>query len=156
MWGTVVHHCKPATWGKSLDDVSGILGGTGSTCAVTLFSQQDPFDTQAERGPSSFDVTQAFTLSAARAFGTLVGSNQAVDQGLGVAEHVDDHQWFAVYGVFGNPADGRGNDWRGPTQSFRIDLDPRNRLANSPELPDPLSHCRWLASQAITRWQKSS
>ncbi|MGC1645963.1 MAG: TonB-dependent receptor [Candidatus Sulfotelmatobacter sp.] len=54
------------TWGKSLDDVSGILGGTGSTGAVTLFSPQDPFDTQAERGPSSFDVTNAFTLSAAQ------------------------------------------------------------------------------------------
>jgi hypothetical protein len=54
------------TWGKSLDDVSGILGGTGSTGAVTLFSPQDPFDTQRERGPSSFDVTQAFTLSAAQ------------------------------------------------------------------------------------------
>jgi hypothetical protein len=54
------------TWGKSLDDVSGILGGTGSTGAVTLFSPQDPFDTQAERGLSSFDVTHAFTLSAAQ------------------------------------------------------------------------------------------
>jgi hypothetical protein len=54
------------TWGKSIDDVSGILGGTGSTGAVTLFSPQDPFDTQAERGPSSFDVTNAFTLSVAQ------------------------------------------------------------------------------------------
>ncbi len=54
------------TWGKSLDDVSGIIGGTGSTGAVTLFSPQDPFDTRAERGPSSFDVRQAFTLSAAQ------------------------------------------------------------------------------------------
>jgi hypothetical protein len=54
------------TWGKSIDDVSGIVGGTGSTGAVTLFSPQDPFDTQAERGPSSFDVTDAFTLSAAQ------------------------------------------------------------------------------------------
>ncbi len=54
------------TWGKSLDDVSGILGGTGSSGAVTLFSPQDPFDTRAERGPSSFDVTHAFTLSAAQ------------------------------------------------------------------------------------------
>src|SRR5450432_66995 len=54
------------TWGKSLDDVSGILGGTGSTGAVTQFSPQDPFDTQTERGPSSFDVTHAFTLSAAQ------------------------------------------------------------------------------------------
>jgi hypothetical protein len=54
------------TWGKSLDDVSGILGGAGSTGAVTQFSPQDPFDTPAERGPSSFDVTDAFTLSAAQ------------------------------------------------------------------------------------------
>jgi len=54
------------TWGKSVDDVSGILGGAGSTGAVTQFSPQDPFDTQAERGPSSFDVTNAFTLSAAQ------------------------------------------------------------------------------------------
>jgi len=28
--------------GKSLDDVSGIIGGTGSTGAVTLFSPQNP------------------------------------------------------------------------------------------------------------------
>ncbi|PYX45292.1 MAG: hypothetical protein DMG83_10390 [Acidobacteria bacterium] len=54
------------TWGKSLDDVSGIIGGTGSTGAVTLFSPQNPFDTRAERGPSNFDVTHAFTLSAAQ------------------------------------------------------------------------------------------
>ena len=54
------------TWGKSLDDVSGILGGTGSTGAVTLFSPQDPFNTPAERGPSSFDVTHVFTVSAAQ------------------------------------------------------------------------------------------
>jgi hypothetical protein len=54
------------TWGKSLDDVSGIIGGTGSTGAVMLFSPQNPFDARAERGPSSFDVTHAFTLSAAQ------------------------------------------------------------------------------------------
>jgi len=54
------------TWGKSLDDVSGVSGGTGSTGAVTLFSPQNPFDTRPERGPSSFDVTNAFTLSAAQ------------------------------------------------------------------------------------------
>jgi len=37
-----------------------------------------------------------------------------VDEGLGIAEHLVDHEWFAVYGLFGYPADGRGNDWRGP------------------------------------------
>src|SRR3984885_9541341 len=51
------------TWGKSLDDVSGLQGGTGSTGAVSLFSPQNPFDPHAEKGPSNFDVTHAFTLS---------------------------------------------------------------------------------------------
>jgi hypothetical protein len=54
------------TWGKSLDDVSGVLGGAGSSGAVALFSPQDPFNTKVERGPSSFDVTHAFTASAAQ------------------------------------------------------------------------------------------
>jgi len=54
------------TWGKSLDDVSGVVGGTGSTGAVVVFSPQNPFDTRSEKGPSNFDVTHAFTLSAAQ------------------------------------------------------------------------------------------
>jgi hypothetical protein len=54
------------TWGKSLDDVSGLLGGTGSAGAVVIFSPQNPFDTHAEKGPSNFDVTHAFTVSAAQ------------------------------------------------------------------------------------------
>jgi hypothetical protein len=54
------------TFGKSLDDVSGLQGGTGNTGAVAVFSPQDPFDTHAERGPSNFDVTHVFTVSAAQ------------------------------------------------------------------------------------------
>ncbi|HUB53388.1 MAG TPA: carboxypeptidase regulatory-like domain-containing protein [Terracidiphilus sp.] len=54
------------TWGKSLDDVSGVIGGTGSTGAVSVLSPQNPFDTHLEKGPSSFDVTHAFTVSAAQ------------------------------------------------------------------------------------------
>jgi Carboxypeptidase regulatory-like domain len=54
------------TWSKSLDDVSGVIGGTGNTGAVTVFSPQDPFNTHPEKGPSNFDVTHAFTLSAAQ------------------------------------------------------------------------------------------
>jgi hypothetical protein len=66
-----VGHGGPAlqagyTWSKSLDDVSGILGGTGSAGAVVLFGPQDPYDTHAEKGPSNFDVTHAFTVSAAQ------------------------------------------------------------------------------------------
>jgi hypothetical protein len=54
------------TWGKSLDDVSGLQGGTGSAGAVVVFSPQNPFETHAEKGPSNFDVTHAFTVSAAQ------------------------------------------------------------------------------------------
>ncbi|MGB7191656.1 MAG: TonB-dependent receptor [Acidobacteriaceae bacterium] len=54
------------TWGRSLDDVSGVSGGTGSAGAVFVLSPQDPFDTHLEKGPSNFDVTHAFTLSVAQ------------------------------------------------------------------------------------------
>jgi hypothetical protein len=54
------------TWGKSIDDVSGTVGGTGSTGAVAAFSPQNPLDTHPEKGPSNFDVTHAFTVSAAQ------------------------------------------------------------------------------------------
>lgn len=65
----VVGHGGPAiqagyTWSKSLDDTSAVGGGTGSTGAVALPYPQDPFDTHPEKGPSDFDVAQAFTLSA--------------------------------------------------------------------------------------------
>jgi hypothetical protein len=49
------------TWARSIDDVSGVFGGTG-----TLPFPQNPFDTHAEKGPSSFDVTHGFSVSAAQ------------------------------------------------------------------------------------------
>ena len=52
------------TWSKSLDDTSAVSGGTGSTGAVALPSPQNPFNTHLEKGPSSFDVAHAFTVSA--------------------------------------------------------------------------------------------
>ena len=68
--GTVMHGGPSIqagyTWAKSLDDTSGLTGGTGSTGAVALTSPQNPFNTHAEKGPSDFDVTHAFTLSAAQ------------------------------------------------------------------------------------------
>jgi hypothetical protein len=55
------------TWSKSLDDVSGVIGGgTGSTGAQVQFAPQDPFNTQPEKGPSNFDVTHVFSLSVAQ------------------------------------------------------------------------------------------
>ena len=54
------------TWAKSLDDTSGVIGGTGSTGAVTTTFPQNPFNTHLEKGPSSFDVTHSFTMSLAQ------------------------------------------------------------------------------------------
>jgi hypothetical protein len=56
------------TWSKSLDDVSSVAGGfiAGASGPVALAAPQNPFDTHAEKGPSSFDVAHTFTLSVAQ------------------------------------------------------------------------------------------
>ena len=54
------------TFSKSLDDVSAVDGGTGSTGAVTIPFPQDPSNTHREKGPSAFDVANSFTMSAAQ------------------------------------------------------------------------------------------
>jgi hypothetical protein len=68
--GTVPHNGPGIqvsyTWSKSLDDTSGVTGGGSSTGAVSSPFPQNPFDTQAEKGPSSFDVAHAFTMSIAQ------------------------------------------------------------------------------------------
>jgi hypothetical protein len=53
------------TWSKSIDDTSSVLGGfiTGTSGAASQAWPQDPFNTNADRGPSTFDITQAFTAS---------------------------------------------------------------------------------------------
>ena len=54
------------TWGKSIDDTSTVIGGTGSTGAVAQGFPQDPSNTHPEKGPSTFDVTNGFGLSLAQ------------------------------------------------------------------------------------------
>ncbi len=54
------------TWSKSLDDTSLVLGGTGSTGAVSSGFSQNPYDTRPEKGPSNFDVKHGFGLSIAQ------------------------------------------------------------------------------------------
>ena len=54
------------TWSKSLDDTSTVTGGGPGAGAVTLPLPQDPFDTHPEKGPSTFDVAHAFSLSVAQ------------------------------------------------------------------------------------------
>jgi hypothetical protein len=54
------------TWSKSLDNTSMVIGGTGSTGAVTSGYSQNPYDTHPEKGPSNFDITHSFGLSLAQ------------------------------------------------------------------------------------------
>jgi hypothetical protein len=67
----VVGHGGPGiqagyTWSKSIDNTSLVIGGTGSTGAVTSGFSQNPLDTHAEKAVSNFDVTHAFSVSAAQ------------------------------------------------------------------------------------------
>ena len=52
-------------WSKSMDDTSSTVGaGIGSTSGATSLAwPQNPFDTSADKGPSSFDVSKAFTAT---------------------------------------------------------------------------------------------
>src|SRR5262245_32354118 len=52
------------TFSKSIDNTSAILGGPAANTGVILQTvPQNPLDMDAERGPSTFDVTHVFTLS---------------------------------------------------------------------------------------------
>jgi hypothetical protein len=54
------------TWSKSLDDTSGVPANGNTTGAISSTYPQNPFNTHPEKGPSSFDVAQAFTMSLAQ------------------------------------------------------------------------------------------
>jgi hypothetical protein len=52
------------TYSKSLDDTSSVLGGIAGNAGVVLQTlPQNPWDPQAEKGPSTFDVNHVFALS---------------------------------------------------------------------------------------------
>ncbi|MGA2249073.1 TonB-dependent receptor domain-containing protein [Terracidiphilus sp.] len=53
------------TWSKSIDDTSSVNGtsATSSVGAISEAAPQNPFDTHSERGPSTFDTTNSFSLS---------------------------------------------------------------------------------------------
>lgn len=54
------------TYAKSLDDTSGVSANGNTTGAVSSPYPQNPFNTHAEKGPSSFDVANGFTMSLAQ------------------------------------------------------------------------------------------
>jgi hypothetical protein len=69
------------TWGKSIDNTSMVIGGTGSTGAVASGFSQNPYDTRPEKGPSAFDVTDGFGLSLAQDLrGDSIGFLQPVSK----------------------------------------------------------------------------
>ena len=56
------------TWSKALDETSSVVGGfvNGASGAITQTAPQNPFNTHPEKGPATFDVAHAFTLSLAQ------------------------------------------------------------------------------------------
>ena len=56
------------TWSKSIDDTSTVAGTsvTSTVGAIAQAAPQNPFDTHAERGASTFDATHSFSLSLAQ------------------------------------------------------------------------------------------
>jgi hypothetical protein len=76
------------TWSKSLDDTSSVIGGfvSGASGATNLAWPQNPFDTRAEKGPSTFDVGQAFSANLVQdlhvdSIGLLDGVNRKLTSG---------------------------------------------------------------------------
>jgi hypothetical protein len=53
------------SYSKSIDDSSAVVGGfiAGYSGSISQTMPQDPFDAAADRGPSSFDITQAASFS---------------------------------------------------------------------------------------------
>ncbi len=71
------------TYSKTIDDTSSV-GGTSATSTVGAIAQaapQNPFDTHAERGPSTFDQTHSFSLSLAQELTLLDAINRKVTEG---------------------------------------------------------------------------
>jgi hypothetical protein len=53
------------TYSKSIDDASAVFGGfvSGYSGAVSQTTPQNPFDTRADKGPSTFDIRHALTFN---------------------------------------------------------------------------------------------
>jgi hypothetical protein len=54
------------TWSKSLDDTSTVIGGfvSGASGAIASAWPQNPSDTRAEKGPSTFDIERSLSVTA--------------------------------------------------------------------------------------------
>ncbi len=112
------------TWSKSIDDTSLVIGGTGSTGAVTSGFSQNPLDTHPEKAVSNFDVTHGFSLSAAQDLHLAsVSFLNFVPQGdhrrLGDAGHFEHQLRVAVHRLLRDSADRSGVERRRSSRSDR-------------------------------------
>ena len=108
-WGTGLQ--INYTYSKSIDDTSSVQGGSIAGAGVILqTSPQDPWNPAAERGPSTFDVTQVFTFSWIQ----VLPLNQRefpafrsalLDRWLAVSRHHDLHHRFSLHRLFRGAAD---------------------------------------------------
>ncbi|WP_371715345.1 carboxypeptidase regulatory-like domain-containing protein [Granulicella sp. L56] len=106
------------TWGKALDDTSSVSGGLGATGAVAQAYAQNPFDTHSEKGPATFDIGQAFTLSAVQDlhvedWGFLTSANRKVTTGwqlLGISTITSGSPFTVYSGVQQTGAGSNGAD----------------------------------------------
>ena len=83
------------TYSKSIDDTSAVLGGLPANAGVILQTlPQNPWNPEAEKGPSTFDVTHVFSLSVIQLLpldrmSFLQPLGEARHQGLAVSEYHD-------------------------------------------------------------------
>jgi len=90
-----------------------------STGAVTLFSPKTRSIRKRKEDRQAFDVTHAFTLSAAQDLhfehlGLQSDRTQLLTKGWELLSISTITSGSPVYGVFGIQQTGAGNDWRGP------------------------------------------
>lgn len=73
------------TFSKSIDDSSAVLGGvfSGVTSTILQTTPQDPFNLRGEKGPSTFDATHTFAVSAIQElpFERLAGRSNRLTSG---------------------------------------------------------------------------
>ena len=95
------------TFSKSLDDASAVVGGLSQT------SPMNPFDTRADKGPSSFDIAHAATFSLFQDLhADKVRAGAARQDGdAGMAASGNRHVYYraSVHHVFRRSADGWGS-----------------------------------------------
>ena len=114
-WGTGLQ--INYTYSKSLDDTSSVQGGSIAGAGVILqTSPQDPWNPAAERGPSTFDVTQVFTFSWIQVLplnrvSFLRSAPRSLTRWLAVSRHYDFHHWFSLHRLFRGAADRCRRPW---------------------------------------------